>query len=85
MTKTLLKYFIVFVIIIALFELLFWIHSCIQNNIPVDFTGVTTLTIWAAVLTIVFVVFSAIGLLNIDSRIKELNDIKHKFQILIDK
>lgn len=72
----LLRYFIVTIGIIALFELLLWIHGCLEYNLPVDFSGTTTVTVWAAVLTIVFVVFSVIGLMNLDSRIKELNDLR---------
>ena len=71
-----LKYFIIIISIIALVELLLWIHGCISNNSPVNFDCVTTLTVWASVLTIVFIVFSVIGLMNIDSRVKELNELK---------
>lgn len=74
--EKLLKYFLITIGIIALIELLLWIHGRVSNNIPIDFSGVTTLTVWAAVLTIVFIVFSVIGLMNIDSRVKELNELK---------
>lgn len=41
----------------------------------------TAITIWAAVLTIVFLVFSVVGLINIDHRLSELNKTKHEMQI----
>lgn len=72
----LLKYFLITIGIIAQIELLLWIHGRLSNNIPIDFSGITILTVWAAVLTIVFIVFSVIGLMNIDSRVKELNELK---------
>ena len=36
----------------------------------------TAITIWAAVLTIVFLVFTIVGLINIDHRLSELNKTK---------
>lgn len=73
------KFWYIFVSILAtigIFEFLFWLHGQLELNLPVDFTGVTTLTVWAAVLTVVFTVFAILGLLNIDNRIKELSDLK---------
>ena len=40
----------------------------------------TAITIWAAVLTIVFLVFSIVGLINIDHRLSELNKTKEEMQ-----
>ena len=40
----------------------------------------TAITIWAAVLTIVFLVFSLLGLINIDHKIAELNKTKDEMQ-----
>ena len=36
------------------------------------------ITIWAAVITIVFIVFAVIGIMNIDGKIKEVNESKEK-------
>lgn len=40
----------------------------------------TAITIWAAVLTIVFLVFSIVGLINIDHKLSELNKTKDEMQ-----
>lgn len=74
----LIRYFIAIVIVIAIFELLLWIHGCIELHTPIDTTGVTTLTVWATVLTVVFLVFSVLGLLNIDTKVKELRTLKEE-------
>lgn len=36
------------------------------------------ITVWATVITIVFIVFSVLGIMNIDGKIKELNDSKER-------
>ena len=36
------------------------------------------ITIWAAVITIVFIVFAVLGIMNIDGKIKEVESIKEK-------
>lgn len=36
------------------------------------------ITIWAAVITIVFIVFSLLGIMNIDGKIKDVNETKEK-------
>ncbi|MBO5675340.1 MAG: hypothetical protein J6S07_03320, partial [Bacteroidaceae bacterium] len=41
---------------------------------------VDTLTIWAAVITIVFLVFSVMGLMNIDRKIDEVESVRLKLQ-----
>lgn len=41
----LLRYFVVTIGIIALFELLLWVHGCLEYNLPIDFSGITTVTV----------------------------------------
>lgn len=62
---------------IIIFEFLFFLHIGL-NNYPITWNPIDNLTIWATVITIVFLVFSVMGLLNIDGRIKELNELKDK-------
>ena len=38
----------------------------------------SAISIWAAVITIVFIVFAVIGIMNIDGKIKEVNESKEK-------
>lgn len=58
------------------FELMFFLHWWVDANNFRHTDGSIVISIWAAVLTVVFVVFSLLGLLNIDNRIKELSEIK---------
>lgn len=76
MYKSLLAVFIAIVAVVGLFEFLFWFHRSAYTTLQGEAHGISTLTIWAAVLTVVFLVFAVIGLLNIDNRIKELNSLK---------
>lgn len=73
-----LKRFAYFVALVALFEGLLLLHGWIGSEHSVEIDAVGIFTIWAAVLTVVFLVFSVMGLLNIDNRIKELNDTKDR-------
>ena len=56
-------------------KVIFW-----QTTDAVHLEPGTAITIWAAVLTIVFLVFSIVGLINIDHRISELNKTKEEMQ-----
>jgi hypothetical protein len=56
-------------------KVIFW-----QTTDAVHLDPGTAITIWAAVLTIVFLVFSIVGLINIDHRISELNKTKEEMQ-----
>lgn len=78
MRKSYLKYFIVAIGVIFIFETLFLFHAWIDaySFVRIEDSGI--ITIWAAVLTVVFLVFSVMGLLNIDNRIKELNDTRER-------
>lgn len=60
------------------FELMFFLHWWADANNFRHTDESVVITIWAAVLTVVFVVFSLLGLLNIDNRIKELGEIKSR-------
>lgn len=79
------KYFIATLIAVVLFELLFFIHRKLEYDLALDIDAVDAITIWATVLTIVFLVFSVLGLLNIDGRIKELNEQRDELRKLNDE
>lgn len=71
---------IIAVLLIAVFciwqsKVIFW-----QTADAVQLEPGTAITIWAAVLTIVFLVFSIVGLINIDHRLSELNKTKDEMQ-----
>ena len=71
---------IIAVLLIAVFciwqsKVIFW-----QTADAVHLEPGTAITIWAAVLTIVFLVFSIVGLINIDHRLSELNKTKDEMQ-----
>lgn len=51
-----------------------------QTTDAVQLEPGTAITIWAAVLTIVFLVFTIVGLINIDHRLSELNKTKEEMQ-----
>ena len=76
---------IAFVIIIAL--LIIVVFYLLQANVifwesadAVRLEPSVAITIWAAVLTIVFLVFSLLGLINIDHKLSELNKTKDEMQ-----
>ncbi len=71
---------IIAVLLIALFCI--WQSKVIlwQTTDAVQLEPGTAITIWAAVLTIVFLVFTVVGLINIDYRLSELNKIKAEMQ-----
>lgn len=73
-------WFIIIFVEIIIVEALFLLERTLGNGYSLSETvsRVDVLTIWAAVITIVFLVFSVIGLLDIDRRIKEVDDIKEK-------
>lgn len=71
---------IISALLIALFciwqsKVIFW-----QTTDAVSLEPGTAITIWAAVLTIVFLVFSVVGLINIDNRLSELKKTKEEMQ-----
>ena len=71
---------IIAVLLIALLciwqsKVIFW-----QTTDAVQLEPGTAITIWAAVLTIVFLVFTIVGLINIDHRLSELNKTKEEMQ-----
>ena len=43
------------------------------------------ITIWATVITIVFIVFSVLGIMNIDGKMKEIDERKSDFKIIEEK
>ena len=63
-----------------LFEVLFFIHILSDGYSFKNIDGYSVLTIWAAVMTLVFLVFSVLGLLNIDSRIRNLHDAEKRVE-----
>ena len=71
-----LRYFILLVSMLAIIELLLWVHTTnfgwrIEELLPGD-----AISLWGTVMTIVFLVFSVLALWNIDNKIHELNEIK---------
>lgn len=76
------------VIFIAVIAVLLIILFCLwqskvvlwQVSDTVQLEPGTAITIWAAVMTIVFLVFSVVGLINIDHRLSELNKTKEEMQ-----
>lgn len=73
-----LKNFITVISVVLIFEGLFILHAWAGSFTFGNIGGVSIITIWAAVLTVVFLVFSIMGLFNIDNRIKELNDARDR-------
>lgn len=43
------------------------------------------ITIWATVITIVFIVFSVLGIMNIDGKMKEIDERKSDFKVIEEK
>ena len=77
-----LKCFLVAISVVAAFELLFFLHALVDAYRFDNIDAFGVFTIWAAVLTIVFLVFAVMGLLNIDNRIKELNDARDRLSAM---
>ncbi len=73
-----LKLFIKVILIVLIFEALFLLHAWQDAYQFGNIDGIGVITVWATVLTVVFLVFSVMGLMNIDSRIKELNEIRER-------
>lgn len=63
------QYFTLILIVVIVVEILFLIHKAVGMGISVEesISMVDTLTIWAAVITIVFLVFSVMGQPCIDN------------------
>lgn len=76
------QYFTLILIVVIVVEILFLIHKAVGMRISVEegISMVDTLTIWAAVITIVFLVFSVMGLMNIDRKIDEVENVRLKLQ-----
>lgn len=66
------------ILINALVTLIICILFIHNKNDEVVITPTDALTIWASVITIVFVVFSFLGIYNIDAKVKELNHLRDK-------
>ncbi len=77
-----LKYFAIFVGVVFIFEALFLLHAWIDAYSFSKIENGGIITIWAAVLTVVFLVFYVMVLLNIDNRIKELNDTRERLSTM---
>lgn len=67
---------IIILIQIALVAAGLWIYHMLQGGTGIE-PGLA-ITVWAAVITIVFVVFSLIGMKNLDRKISELESLKEK-------
>lgn len=63
-----------------LFEALFFLHILADGYSFRNIDGYSILTIWAAVLMLIFLVFSVLGLLNVDSRIRNLHDAEKRVE-----
>lgn len=63
-----------------LFEVLFFLHIWADGYSFRNIDGYSILTIWAAVLMLIFLVFSVLGLLNVDSRIRNLHDAEKRVE-----
>ncbi len=76
------QYFTFVFIVVIVVEILFLIHKVLGMGISFkeSISMVDTLTIWAAVITIVFLVFSVMGLMNIDRKIDEVESVRLKLQ-----
>lgn len=71
-----LKFFLILIFQFVLVELVIWFHTQetswhIEELLPGD-----AISLWGTITTIVFLVFSVLGLWNIDQKIQELNEIK---------
>lgn len=66
--------------IVFLFEVLFFLHIWADGYSFRNIDGYSVLTIWAAVLMLIFLVFSVLGLLNVDSRIRNLHDAEKRVE-----
>ena len=67
---------IIVLIQIGLVALGLYVYHLLQGGTGID-TGLA-ITVWAAVITIVFIVFSVLGIMNIDGKIKEVNESKER-------
>lgn len=76
------KAFIIIIVLLIVAVLYLWQAKVIlwQDVDAIKLEPSSTITIWAAVLTIVFLVFSLLGLINIDNKLSELNKIKAEMQ-----
>lgn len=63
-----------------LFEVLFFLNIWADGYSFRNIDGYSILTIWAAVLMLIFLVFSVLGLLNVDSRIRNLHDAEKRVE-----
>lgn len=77
MIRKFLRYFVITLLAIAMVEGLFFLHLWFDGFRFHFQDGISLLALWAAVLTVVFLVFSVMGLWTIDSRIKELSELKN--------
>lgn len=71
-----LKFFLILIFQFVLVELVIWFHTQetswhIEELLPGD-----AISLWGTITTIVFLVFSVLGLWNIDQKIQELNEMK---------
>lgn len=66
--------------IVLIFEVLFFLHIWADGYSFRNIDGYSILTIWAAVLMLIFLVFSVLGLLNVDSRIRNLHDAEKRVE-----
>ena len=68
-------------IIIIFIQLLLVVAGLVAYHYYLGDSGIdpgNAITIWAAVITIVFIVFAVIGIMNIDGKIKEVNESKER-------
>ena len=65
---------------VLLFEVLFLLNIWADGYSFRNIDGYSILTIWAAVLMLIFLVFSVLGLLNVDSRIRNLHDAEKRVE-----
>ena len=74
--------YITIIVTLTLAALCLWQSKVVlwQTTDTMQLEPGTAITIWAAVLTIVFLVFSLLGLINIDHKIAELNKTKDEMQ-----
>lgn len=68
-----------------LFEVLFFLNIWADGYSFRNIDGYSILTIWAAVLMLIFLVFSVLGLLNVDSRIRNLHDAEKRVEEIESK
>lgn len=68
-------------VIIVFVQLLLVVAGLVAYHYYLGGSGIdpgNAITIWASVITIVFIVFSLLGIMNIDGKIKELSESKEK-------